>query len=426
MPEAGLTRGSDGCFYGTTGYGGTNNEDPNAGGVVFKIDASGALTPLYSFTNGVDGSNPYAALTLGNDGNFYGTASDGVVDQPEGVVELLPGTIFKLTPSGGFNVLYSFTNGGGAFPIAPLLQVSNGDFYGTTAEYFTRTGTAFKITTNGAFTLLYSFTNGVDGSSPEGMFAQGNDGNLYGTASSGGTNGFGTVFRITTNGVLTPLYSFTNGLDGSNPYAGLTPGADGNFYGTTLGDSKTNYGSVFTIASNGTLSVLYSFTNGVDGSTPYAGLVQGSDGNFYGAASEGGRGGGGVVFKITSGGGLTPLYSFTNGIDGSGPNTLLQGSGGNFYGTTTFGGTANAGTVFRMVVSPPSPASFQSITQIDGTVALIWSALWGAQYQLQYSDDLNSAIWTNVGAISVTTNSSITNIDTAVEFRRFYRVFIPW
>jgi uncharacterized repeat protein (TIGR03803 family) len=427
-PAVGLTQGSNGNFYGATEYGGTSHGDQSGGGVIFKMNANGGVTPLYSFTNGSDGSNPFAALTLGGDGNFYGTAFDGVVDEEFGdfwAVEVFPGTIFKLSPCGDFSVLYSFTNGGGAFPVAPLLQTSNGDLYGTTAGYALGSGTAFKITTNGVFTLLYSFTNGVDGSSPEGMFAQGNDGNLYGTASSGGTNGFGAVFRITTNGVLTPLYSFTNGIDGSDPSAGLKLGTDGNFYGTTAGDGKTNYGSMFTIASNGALSVLHSFTNGVDGGAPYPDLVLGSDGNFYGV-SGGGPGGNGVLFKITFGGVLTPLYSFTNGIDGSGPNTLLQGSGGNFYGTTTRGGTTNQGTVFRITVSAPSATSFQSITRDESAVALTWNALWGAQYQLQYSDNLSSASWTNLGAISVTTNSSITNIDTTVDFRRFYRVYIPW
>jgi uncharacterized repeat protein (TIGR03803 family) len=348
IPQAGLSRGSSNdCFYGVSSEGGINSQNPNGGGVVFRINGEGALTPLYSFTNGLDGSNPFGEIVLGADGSFYGTTEDGLVDM-SGSVEIFPGTIFKITPNGVLNVLYSFTNGGGAFPVAPLFQASDGCIYGTTAGFLSGAGTVFKITTNAAFTLLYTFTNGVDGSSPKGALAQGTDGNLYGAASSGGTNGFGSVFRITTNGVLTPLYSFINGIDGSDPYAGLTLGSDGNFYGTTLGDGKTNHGSIFKISPNGAMSVLYSFTNGMDGNAPYAGLVQGTDGNFYGATSQGGIGSGGVLFETTAKGVLTVLYSFTNGIDGSGPNILVQGTGGNFYGTTSFGGMANAGTIFRV------------------------------------------------------------------------------
>jgi uncharacterized repeat protein (TIGR03803 family) len=250
-----------------------------------------------------------------------------------------------------FTTLYSFP----AFPNVEnpsgLMQGSDGNFYGTTEYGGTNgAGTVFKISTNGALTTLYSFTGGNDGANPQAGLVQGRDGNFYGTTEYGGTNDFGTVFKISANGALTTLYCFGGSSDGGNPCAALVQGRDGNFYGTTENGGRTNnYGTVFKISPNGALTTLYSFgsvqdTNGVplDGADPSGALVQGSDGNLYGTTSNYGIGGSGTVFKISANGALTTLYSFTGGAPYVGSYAaLVQGRDGSFYGTTECGGTTN-------------------------------------------------------------------------------------
>src|ERR1700690_4239954 len=200
------------------------------------------------------------------------------------------------------------------------------------------------------FTSLYSFTGGNDGANPVAGLAKGSDGNFYGTTYYGGTNAWGTVFKISTNGALSSLYSFTGINYDAYPTAGLVQGSDGYFYGTTSGYPLTD-GNVFKISTNGTYTSLHSFTGINEGLFPDAGLVQGSDGNFYGTTTSSGPFdlGYGSVFKISTNGTLTNLYSFDYN-DGSGPYAgLLQGSDGSFYGTTSFGGTNGGfGTVFQI------------------------------------------------------------------------------
>ncbi len=248
----------------------------------------------------------------------------------------------------------------GANPEAGLVQGRDGYFYGTTEYGGTNGwGTVFKINTNGALTSLYSFTGGNEGANPSAALVQGSDGYFYGTTWEGGnTNlndgyGCGTVFKVSTNGALTPLHSFTGTNDGANPLAGLVQGSDGNFYGTTERGGGTNYsgyegyGTVFKISTNGALTPLHSFTGTNDGAYPNA-LVQGSDGYFYGTTCGGGSNYSGTVFKINTNGAVTTLYSFSGGNDGGSPNGLVQGSDGYFYGTAYYGGTNDNGTVFKI------------------------------------------------------------------------------
>jgi uncharacterized repeat protein (TIGR03803 family) len=308
-----------------------------------------SLTTLYSFAGSDDGGYPVAGLVQGSDGNFYGPTSAG------GGHNL--GTVFKITPSGTLTTLYSFAGSDGEFPFAGLVQGSDGNFYGTTEQGGANDqGTVFKITPSGTLTTLYSFA-GSGGAFPYGGLVQGSDGNFYGTTSGGGANNEGTVFKITPSGTLTTLYSFAGSDDGGYPVAGLVQGSDGNFYGTTVVGGANSDGTVFKITPSGALTTLYTFA-GSDGAYPYGGLVQGSDGNFYGMNQYGGAGqscfsGCGTVFKITPSGTLTTLYSF-RGSDGANPLAgLVQGSDGNFYGTTYGGGAHDAGTVFRLGVVPP-------------------------------------------------------------------------
>lgn len=192
----------------------------------------------------------------------------------------------------------------------------------------------------------------------------GSDGKLYGTTQSGGAHVFGTVFQMTTNGTLTSLYSFTNGNDGEFPSAGLVQGSDGDFYGTTLAGGSNNKGTVFKITPTGTLTTLHTFS-GSDGATPQSTLVLARDGNFYGTTSRGGFSGSGTVFKLTPAGTLTTLHSFGSS-DGSVPLAgLVQASDGNFYGTASLGGDINLGTVFK-ITSGGSFTRLYSFSRTDG------------------------------------------------------------
>jgi uncharacterized repeat protein (TIGR03803 family) len=339
-PLGRLVQATDGNFYGTTFNGG---QGP---GTVYKLTSSGTLTVLHSFTAYSDGAEPYAGLIQATDGNFYGVTTIG---------GRTLGTVFKITPSGTFTSLHVFAGypTDGANPWPPLMQASDGNFYGTTYGGGTsNVGTVFKITAGGSLTILHSFTGTPDGGNLQAGLVQGSDGSLYGTAVGGGTNGEGTVFKITTSGTLTTLHSFAI-TDGAAPSGTLVKASDGNFYGTTYEGGASNAGTVFKMTPSGTLTTLYSFCSQLscaDGRVPYAGLVQASDGNFYGTTYEGGGATDyGTVFAITPSGTLTTLHIFT-GADGAYPYAgLIQTANGNFYGATKAGGTNNAGTVFSLV-----------------------------------------------------------------------------
>ena len=283
-------------------------------GPVVPVAGQVQFQALYSFTGGGDGSNPNAGLVQASDGNLYGTTYNG------GTIGV--GTVFRITTNGAYTSLYSFsgnvyggTDGGNPY-YGSLVQASDGNLYGTTEEGGTNgDGTVFQITTNGAEAVLYSFTGGNDGRYAFGGLVQASDGNLYGTTGNGGTNGYGTVFRMTINGALTSLYSFTGGNDGGNPLAGLVQASDGNLYGTTFYGGNTNlngygYGTVFRITTNGVETVLYSFTGEGDGGNPVAGLVQASDGKLYGTTEYGGTNGYGTIFALLV---PIPLYIQLNG-----------------------------------------------------------------------------------------------------------------
>jgi uncharacterized repeat protein (TIGR03803 family)/VCBS repeat-containing protein len=281
---ANLIQASDGNLYGATAYEGSYNS-----GMVFKITTGGALTPLYSFS-GADGASPSAGLIQASDGNLYGTTASG------GATGY--GTVFKITTDGGLTTLHNFDGTDGTYPVAGLIQASDGNLYGTTY------GTVFQITTGGAFTTLHHF-NGSDGSTCVAGLIQASDGNLYGTTLFGGVNDLGTVFRITTGGTLTSLYSFKYSdsgypADSAYPYAGLIQASDGNLYGTTAGGDYIGAGTVFQITTDGVLTTMYSFSY-TDGAAPVAGLIQASDGKLYGTTSQGGAFGVGTVFSLPLG-----------------------------------------------------------------------------------------------------------------------------
>ena len=274
---------------------------------IFVVCAATAIAaPAQTFTtlhifDGTDGEYPAAGLVQGTDGNFYGTTGyGGATTCTYGC-----GTIFKITPAGTLTTLHSFDYTDGEYPLGVgLVQATDGNFYGTTysgAAY--GYGTVFKITPASALTTLHSFDS-TDGADPEAGLVQGTDGSFYGTTYFGGAYNYGTIFKITPAGTLTTLHSFDY-TDGEYPLGGgLVQATDGNFYGTTS-EVANGYGTVFKITPTGTLTTLHSF-HVTDGAYPEA-LVQATDGNFYGTTSFGGTagnctpGGCGTVFKISPG-----------------------------------------------------------------------------------------------------------------------------
>lgn len=338
-----LVQASDGNFYGATMGGGEFNE-----GAAFMITPLGVETVTHSFDSSGARSPSVISLAIGPDGDFYSVSTSGGFDSC--------GTVFKVTSTGTATVLHNFnsTTTDGCSPTSGLTLGSDGNFYGTTggAGAFNG-GTVFKITPSGTETLVYSFGNGLDGSSPfNANLVQASDGNFYGVTNGGGDNGLGTVYKLTPSGTETVLYSFAGGTtDGSSPQSGLTIGPDGNFYGTTLEGGASNLGTVFKITPTGTETVIHSFAGGAaDGAQPSGSdLVLGPDNNFYSMTSAGGASDNGVLYKITPGGAVTLLHTFSGGAtDGAVPFTgITIGTDGYLYGTTSEGGAFSEGVFFR-------------------------------------------------------------------------------
>ena len=319
-----LVQGTDGNFFGTALLYGQNGL-----GTGYEVTPDGRVIKVVSFcaeTNCADGANPNAALLLAADGNYYGT-TNGSGANGKG------GTIFKLSPGGQLTTLYSFcslancADGGGP---SVLVQGRDGNLYGITGAggsghqcsfRASGCGTVFKITTKGVLSTLHSFcieSGCADGYGPSSLILA-TDGGFYGTATQGGS-GNGTFFGLSSSGQLKALHSFTH-IEGSYPN-GVVEGTDGNFYGTTRVQGSTGNGTIFQATPAGQVKVLYNFCSSslcADGGVPWSGLVEGTDGNFYGTTNDGGTGqhcpglGGvpcGTLFKITPAGEFTSLYSF--------------------------------------------------------------------------------------------------------------------
>lgn len=330
-----IAQGIDGNLY-SSAPGGFNNL-----GAAYKITPAGTLDVLYNFgTLITDGANPDGGLTLGTDGNFYGTTNQGASGY---------GTAFKLTPTGALTTLYAFTDAkDGADSYAPPIEGNDGNFYGTTfGDSQVTFGSIYKITPTGTFTSLYDFDI-THGFGPYDPLVLGTDGNFYGTTLDGGANGLGEVFKITPAGVLTVLYSF-DGTHGEFPRGPLVQASDGNFYGTTAGGGTPGPGVVFKVTTSGKLTVLHNMNGTSDGFAPYSGLVQATDGNFYGTNSNGGAvsancpAGCGTIFKVTPKGAFSILYNFDLTTGRFPYTTLFQHTNGVLYGTTVQGGTGNMG-----------------------------------------------------------------------------------
>ncbi|WP_287130212.1 choice-of-anchor tandem repeat GloVer-containing protein [Candidatus Cyanaurora vandensis] len=414
QPLGELLRTSDGTLYGTGSAGGARGL-----GTVFSF-SNGTLVPLYGFSGPPDGATPQAGLTRAGDGNFYGTTVAGGANNR--------GAVFRLVPGGTVTTVASFTGGvNGTRPQAGLTVGPNGNLYGTTAGGGPAgLGTIFRVNLAGSITTLYSFASGGSaGATPRAGLTLGSDGNFYGTTADGGTNGSGTVFRITATGVLTSLYSFA-GVDGDQPEAELTLDSDGNFYGTTAFGGTTNQGTVFQITPTGSLATLHSFTGSSGGATPFGRLVQGSDGNFYGTTTAGGATESGIVYQVSPTGVFSALYSFNGETDGALPLAgLVQDPAGPFYGVTSEGGANNTGTIYQL---DPAPflLSFTPVSGAPGTTVTLTGNFLNGTTQVTFngtaaSFTLNSStevtalvpLGASTGPLTLTTGNGTTTSPTA-------------
>lgn len=426
-PVAPLVQGADGKLYGTTPQGGRSGCGTTAAsscGTAFGLATDGsAYNELFAFKGAfVDGSIPLAPLFAGKDGRLYGTTRSGGTDTSTGsrCGSVGCGTVFSTAPeSSSDTVLYSF-NGStdDGQPRGGLIQAKDGNFYGTTDGFL---GSVFKITPSGGYTLLSQFGSGGP-TNPIGSLLQAADGKLYGVAQGGigpGCGGIcGGIYRLAIDGSgFAVLHAFGGGAsDGGVPGSGLVQGADGSFYGTTMQGGAANQGTVYKLSADGSkLSVLHSFSGGSDGASPVGGLLLGSDNNLYGTTTAGGgsgcNGAGcGTVFGLDAqGGAYTVLYSFTAGADGAGPKAgLVQASDGNLYGTAQNGGPLGVGTVFRPVVPSPAAPTGLKASLGDGSVALSWTAVPGvANYGLYQGT-------TSGGESSVALRSSVAGTSATV------------
>jgi uncharacterized repeat protein (TIGR03803 family) len=360
-PYSGLTLGTDGYFYGTTSSGGVINGANAYHGTVFRIDSSGHLTTLYTFTGGSDGAEPFAAPVEGTDGNFYGTtAVCGGIQTC--IVGQAGGTVYQLTPAGVLTTLHQFDCSIGCSSYAPLVQGTDGNFYGTTA---TNPGSIFMITPSGAFTTLYQFDPaGGNGWYPNALI-QGSDGNFYGTTQANGTDNAGVIFKMTSAGTVTVLHTFSHTApDGFQTLAGLVQATDGNLYGVTVNGGTSGDGVIFRVGPTGgsSYSVRYSF-NGTTGFGPAVALLQHTNGLLYGLTHGGGVNNWGTFYSLNER--LKPFVSLVSTSGTVGQTVGIVGQGFKKTKKVSFGGTNASYTVVTdtyLTATVPAGATTGSVT----------------------------------------------------------------
>lgn len=432
-PVGVMAQGRDGNFYGITLSGG----GPANQGAIYKISSAGVLTSLHAMAQS-DGTT-CSGLTLGTDGNFYGTCHNGGTNDY--------GTLFKVTSAGVLTVLHNFAAQGstsdGCEPLAPPIQASNGDFYGTTSFCGANNyGTVYKLTPAGAYSLLYSFQGPPnDTLLPLGLI-EGTDGDLWGLG-NGWIISNGGVFKITLAGKESLVYAFKGDPDGAGPYTNLIQGSNGDFYGTTEEGGSAQEGTIFQVTAGGKETVLYSFPNQTDGAYPSLPLTQGPNGMLYGAATD--CAGGGCsqagLFDITTKGAYKNLYLYPLVCSNCGqPEApLLLSTNGTFYSTTEQGGTgagsfyslSNGYSPFISLVNVTSSAegaqvgilgqgfTSSSVVKFGGTKATT-TTLTGSTYILA---TVPSGALT--GDVTVTTGSTVLSTLSSYKIKPTLKSFTP-
>jgi len=338
--EGNIVQGRDGNMYGLGLYCGTNNT-----GAMYKISPTGTESVVFSFPS--NWSFCFSGLTLGSDGNFYGTC----FSTPGG-----NGGIFQLTPAGAFTDKHDFSGANGdTEPLYPPIQASDGNYYGTTGYYPYSCGNIYKLTAAGVYTNLHTFSGSDCG--PASSLIQASDGNLYGTLYNCSNGILGCVYKISTAGILTEVYDFS-ASSGYNPCTGVIQGKNGKLYGATNTGAANNFGAIYALTTTGVFTDLHDFVQTTDAScVDNAGrtnvnLLQVTDGSFYGVNGAYGPTGEGSIYKLTPANVFTAFLLPTNpAVDGAAPlATMIQHTNGLAYGTTPVGGqgAATVGTFFSV------------------------------------------------------------------------------
>jgi uncharacterized repeat protein (TIGR03803 family) len=402
--ESPLLMARDGNLYGLTSFCGGYGR-----GTIFKIDPQGRISALASFSTADGFKAVNSRLTEATDGYLYGTTAMGGSSGK--------GTIFRVSLRGELKTLFSFQGANGATPLGGLVQATDGYLYGTTRDGgINDDGTVFRFNTNGALTTLFRFSGG-NGSSPAAALIQARDGDLYGSTLLGGNYQKGTIFRLTMTGALNVLVHF-DGKNGDDPEGGpLLEAADGYLYGTTCQGGSYGKGTVFRVTTNGILKTLASFS-GLNGRTPLLSLVQSADGYLYGATYRGGANDCGTVYRISTNGVLTTLVSF-DGINGAGFLGLALLPNGTFYGATGDGGPRLGGTVFRMILH-----SITGLQFVSDHAVLNCSGVPFSSYDIQTATNLAAPVWETITTCSADTNGLIqfNHASGANAAARFYRL----
>ena len=396
-PRSPLVQDSAGNLYGTTVFSGGNGN-----GSIFKLEPDGDNFVVLHHFAGTDGDDAYAGLVLGS-GFLFGTASDGGNDSA--------GVVYKVDTNGNnFAVIHHFDGGNdGGNPFGTLVQGSDTTLYGVArndgANGF---GTVFSIDPGGAtYTVLHTFgTVATDGSNPYGGLLLASDGKLYGTTEKSHNGvGFGTVFRVDTDGTdFETLHTFTGGNDGHDPVAPLVEMPDGFLYGTTLLGGAGSQGTVFKLRRDGTdYDVVHAFSN-TEGTDPRASLLRIVGGLLYGTASLGGTGGG-TVFRMTMAGQLVDsAHDFTNASGDIPYGAVIQGIDGALYGTASSGGANNVGAIWRLTTPSVLSITPDSGPATGGTAVTIT----GSGFANQATVALSGSLAGNVDVVDTNTITATT------------------
>ncbi|SHH25933.1 Por secretion system C-terminal sorting domain-containing protein [Chryseolinea serpens] len=376
LPEAGLTKGTDGRLYGNLYAGGKYGN-----GQIIRLEADGTgYTVLHDLID-AEGSSPFGNLIQASNGDLYGLTSKG------GTFDW--GTIFKLKTDGtGFTVLHSFSyTAEGSSPLGGLLQASDGKLYGMTRYGFYGSGTIFSIQADGsAYTTIFSLTEAAptkSGTYPRGDLIQGADGFLYGTLLQGGANNKGTLFKIKTDGSgFAKLVDFDGAAHGASPASTLLWASDSKIYGMAQAGGANGVGAIFSLNADGSnFTRLFDFDNATTGGSPPGELTEGSDGLLYGMTNSGGANSFGTAFSIQkNGSNFHKLIDFDSRAATPTFGPLVESGTGVFFGMTTNGGVGNTGAIFSIT----SSGTFAVVKNFPGEESRPWDLVSDATGQSYY------------------------------------------